>query len=69
MTPTKEQQTAADKVIQAAQIMQKCMRDAQRLGLTVNISVYHYEKSPHEVSASVSLVEETEVARSPKGKS
>jgi hypothetical protein len=69
MKPTEEQQRAADKVVECALLMQKCIRDAQRLGLAVSVSVFHNGgRGVAEVNARVRLVDQIEVAKTPEGK-
>jgi hypothetical protein len=67
MTPTEEQRRAADKVVECALLMQKCVRDAESLGLDVTVHVYQ-SGARARVEATVKLVAEAEVARTPKPK-
>jgi len=64
MQQTAEQQEAADKVVQAGQLMQHCIRQAQKLGLHVSVSVLIYSNDSNSsvVNATVSLVEKVQVA-------
>lgn len=68
--PTADQTKAADMVVEAALLMQKCIRDAERLGLYVSVSVWRLggPDGRSNVDAAVTLVEEVELARTPVGK-
>jgi hypothetical protein len=61
VTITTEQQAAADKVVQAARILQNAARNAERLGLDVSISYYS-----DEVHTYVKLKQEKLVASTKK---
>ncbi|HEX8747415.1 MAG TPA: hypothetical protein VF717_09450 [Pyrinomonadaceae bacterium] len=63
MTTTPEQEAAAKKVIEVSMLMQKCIRDAEKLGLDVSVSVYG---DPSKVETKVRLIERVEVAAFPQ---
>jgi hypothetical protein len=57
------EQETADRVIEAGLLLQKCARDARRLGMEVSINWYG-----DDLSVKVYREQVTELASMPKGK-